>query len=614
MARRAVLQAQLAASEAELRALRRTEQIARQTVYRARVQAVEVLSCHVRLAATLLHVSGAGAALVSEFLEQQYQRADGRAHSRDDVEPMIEHGSVYASCFIEAAEAVLASPGNERSLFLAGRFLAEHRTFQWLVETNSRGVAPNTQRLCMQFHSSWPRNMMTLHSRWFLHRLLYSRLTRRRWATLFRRKWCVRWRRLSARADLEAEEIRKRARSPVFFFTRGPEMGPKYGDHFGVHIWGSVLLYLHKMGPKSGYQKKPPNLGTAFVPFLFCEVSTFMLWGQWLHNRVFSGQPVVTVNLDESPLERQIAGRHGNVLSLPSESASRRHLVERIPRHDTHSHTTLVACVCDDPVLQTVLPQFFLPKDSILRVAEKERFRAMSPPLTYVEGSSGWVTSANFCGILTTLRRVILHYRPGASVLVVMDAASQHLSADVLNHCARLRLSILPVPGRLTYLLQPLDSHVFATLKRELQLAQAEQRLRSTSGRLPPTAWITIMETVVRRVLCERTWVTSLRENGVLGDMSAVRPALAVHLAGSLPLPLRPPTPEEVLQMIGRNRRDLPGRLLRGPLAMAGAIALEDRAEPEAPHSVGAPPAAPPAPPALPPIAYRTRSRSALVE
>ena len=218
MARRAVLQAQLAAGEAEVRALRRTEHIARQTIYRARVQAVEVLSCHVRLAATLLHVSGAGASLVTEFLEQQYRRGDGRAHSREDIEPMVMRGSVCSPCFIELAETVLGSPGNERSLFLAGRFLAERRTFQWLVEANSRGVAPDTQRVCVQFHSFWPRNLMTLRSRWFLRRLLYHRLARRRWATLFRRKWCVRWRRLfSARADLEAEDIRKRAWNPVFF-------------------------------------------------------------------------------------------------------------------------------------------------------------------------------------------------------------------------------------------------------------------------------------------------------------------------------------------------------------------------------------------------------------
>jgi hypothetical protein len=81
----------------------------------------DVLGCWFRLAATMLHLSGASANLVAEFLEQHYQRAHGRAHQGErGSEPMISDGSVYAPCFIQSAEAVLASPRNEqRSLYSA---------------------------------------------------------------------------------------------------------------------------------------------------------------------------------------------------------------------------------------------------------------------------------------------------------------------------------------------------------------------------------------------------------------------------------------------------------------------------------------------------------------
>ena len=72
--------------------------------------------------------------------------------------------------------------------------------------------------------------------------------------------------------------------------------------------------------------------------------------------------------------------------------------------------------------------------------------------------------------------------------MLVMDAASQHLAADVVAHAARRHIMILLLPARLTWLLQPLDTHVFAPPKRVA--AQQATQAAHAEGILAPTEWV----------------------------------------------------------------------------------------------------------------------------
>ena len=83
-------------------------------------------------------------------------------------------------------------------------------------------------------------------------------------------------------------------------------------------------------------------------------------------------------------------------------------------------------------------------------------------------GTDGWITSANFPAVLTYIRREFLRLRPLHEIVVVMDCAAQHCATNVIQHCRRLRLHVLLVPARFTWLLHPLDAHVFGNLKRRL--------------------------------------------------------------------------------------------------------------------------------------------------
>ena len=75
-------------------------------------------------------------------------------------------------------------------------------------------------------------------------------------------------------------------------------------------------------------------------------------------------------------------------------------------------------------------------------------------------------------------------------------------------------------------MLQPLDTHVFATFKRELHLRQTEARSGDPEGLMPPGEWIHAATAAIGRGLVERGWSSSFRANGVLDASGPTRESI----------------------------------------------------------------------------------------
>lgn len=316
----------------------------------------------------------------------------------------------------------------------------------------------------------------------------------------------------------------------------------------------------------------------------------------------------MVINIDETAVERQIPRRAGTVIRMHGSQETDHAIHERVTRRETHGHLTLIGAICSDPALQRHLPQLVLPRDASLTRAEKARLEAMAPPLTWVRETHGWVTVPVMKQVLTLYRREVLRHRPGTHVVVAMDAASQHLADDVIAHAARLRVHVLLIPARMTWLLQPLDSHVFAVLKRTFHMLQLEERSANPRGVVDGVAWIDVLERGVRTVLVERDWSRALVSNGLIHGAGSLRERIRRHLEAPLALPDRPPTEGEMTVLVGRARANLSNRLTRGAEAVQAR-----RAALPAPAAI-APEEPEPAPAALPPdhgaIASRTRFRA----
>jgi hypothetical protein len=77
-------------------------------------------------------------------------------------------------------------------------------------------------------------------------------------------------------------------------------------------------------------------------------------------------------------------------------------------------------------------------------------------------------------------------------ILLLMDAATQHVRAEVLNHAARMQIYLLLVPASLTWLMQRLDVYVFAKFKNIIRELQRQARKDAPTAQLASGQWITI--------------------------------------------------------------------------------------------------------------------------
>ena len=193
--------------------------------------------------------------------------------------------------------------------------------------------------------------------------------------------------------------------------------------------------------------------------------------------------------------------------------------------------------------------------------------------------------------------------RPRCTIVLVLDCAPQHLADNVVNHARRLRIVLLYVPARLTWLLQPLDTHVFACLKRRLHALQLEARCESVDGVLLGTHWLELLCRAAQEVLSGCDW--------------AMRGRALEYLSASLPLPLQAPTHAEILNLIGGRRPSLPEKLLAWPTQLAAVggaprLPLGRRLPPPPLPPPSEPPPASSSTHVPVPISTRTRSRTSL--
>ena len=103
-------------------------------------------------------------------------------------------------------------------------------------------------------------------------------------------------------------------------------------------------------------------------------------------------------------------------------------------------------------------------------------------PIEVWGDSNGWVTQDVMVRMITRYRQVVRQHHPDKQLVIILDAASQHVSKRVLMHARRLNVILVMIPGKLTWLLQPLDVSVFRVLKDRFKKALMTKKMLHPEG------------------------------------------------------------------------------------------------------------------------------------
>ena len=277
---------------------------------------------------------------------------------------------------------------------------------------------------------------------------------------------------------------------------------------------------------------------------------TYFRWMRWMLQEAQTSRDCVVVNMDETMVANVKDRSKGIVVNRKRKNKLDHSTQARRP---AYPRCSLLGCIANDQELQKHLPQIFLPKsDPDKRPPQTIRdvFSSAGSPIEAWHGTSGFLSAAGAAAFLTRLRTVVRRHRPAATIVVLWDASMAHTNDKVLQHARRLGIRIVLVPGRLTWLLQPLDAYVFSCFKRQLRYVVGRERMREPEARLSVTEQLRCCTAAVQTVLVRKAWDVRMRSCGVSLTGDGMNNELAGIICGSDLTP-RPPSIHDIQVFIG---------------------------------------------------------------
>lgn len=209
----------------------------------------------------------------------------------------------------------------------------------------------------------------------------------------------------------------------------------------------------------------------------------------------------------------------GNIFA--SKKRPREEAAMRVPLEKRRRCATHVGMLCDRPEVQQCLPQVVIVNH---RTAGQRAMGSLTrdcpPNVRLLRLRSAWNNTHVCTWIVNLLGAALRPFLNDFQPILLLDTVNFHFSASVLAACRRARIWPLFVPARLTWLLQPLDTHAFRLYKAFLREAHAEARVLAGVGDLQIAEFLRCVYQTIRSVLQCRSWAAAFDANG-FGDGQA---------------------------------------------------------------------------------------------
>jgi hypothetical protein len=150
----------------------------------------------------------------------------------------------------------------------------------------------------------------------------------------------------------------------------------------------------------------------------------------------------------------------------------------------------------------------------------------------------------------------------------------QHISNDVLKHAQWLGVILILIPGKLTWLLQPLDVSVFRPFKAALKKRLLDNRKDDPNGLVSMQQRIDIVASTITEILVDTEWHSSFPKVGASLALDSLRNTINRLLPDTSDIVGHALSNADIGDIVGRHRIDIDTRLFRVPHRI-----LEERTE-----------------------------------
>ena len=270
-----------------------------------------------------------------------------------------------------------------------------------------------------------------------------------------------------------------------------------------------------KLGPKAGL--KSARILCQFLQFVTktAEVKAFL---QWVHlARSGTAKIPLYINMDETSLCFNYGRRRGLLVSKRALPPGRKYRKEQVKSGDLKAYVSFLAFFTHDTSIQAKLPQILIGNTHRFTQKLLNKVSSYVPKNFYLfREQSSWNNHNLMRKALTLLVQHLRDYQGSHEFILVLDVARCHVHNSIFSLASRLGVRIVFVPGKLTWLLQPADTHVFARFKLCLRQLWHSLLAASSSGTVSNEVWLVEVLRAARQLFNGVKWAPAFKAAGML--------------------------------------------------------------------------------------------------
>ena len=246
-------------------------------------------------------------------------------------------------------------------------------------------------------------------------------------------------------------------------------------------------------------------------------------WMNWLADKArASGKELLLLNLDETSIPVTFTHTGGNVMRLDPTKKWHRPPRQRATRAEQRAYFTHVGLICNDVSIQPRLPQVIFVGEKLLPQQLWAAIQRDLPHNVYVKRMpKGWNNAKEHAVIIRLLGLILAPVLDRCQPVLMFDAVGLHLADEVMQQLTDARIWYLVIPARLTWLLQPLDTHGFAKYKRYLR-SRFQDVVAAADEANVTQRMVGLVVQAIQSVLNGNAWASAFARNGLDGSQANV--------------------------------------------------------------------------------------------
>ena len=126
------------------------------------------------------------------------------------------------------------------------------------------------------------------------------------------------------------------------------------------------------------------------------------------------------------------------------------------------------------------------------------------------------------CRIIQILAVALESHAKDSQIILSADCCRAHIAKQVWQTCTRHNICLHLIPAKMTWALQPCDTHVFASLKRRIQRGCVELMLQSPSGQLTKVQLFRAFSGALQEIVNNGNWQKAFHDVGMVGHQNDV--------------------------------------------------------------------------------------------